>query len=113
MALRNNKPVGVMLGDNWTAETVQTHVGVTDPLVFKHGLHKEFANWVFGVCGRSAMLGFVPASNEKAIKIDKHFGFKEEYRIKDGYKKGVDVIIFRLDWYDCPYYEAEKFRKVA
>jgi hypothetical protein len=112
VALKNGKPVGAFLGDQWTPTSVQTHVGVTDPMCLKHGLHKEFARWVFITCNRRMMIGLTPSNNEKAIKINKHFGFVEIGRLKDAYAEGVDYIQYLLKREDCKYIPQE-LRKAA
>lgn len=91
-----NAPVGVAVMDSWTYTTVQVHFAVMRPMVLKHGFLEEIADYVFNVCSKIKMIGLVPADNEKALKLDKHIGFKELYRLKDGYDFGVDYVIMEL-----------------
>ena len=39
--------------------------------------------------------------NQKALEFNKKIGFTEDYRIKDGYGKGVDMIILTMRKSDC------------
>jgi hypothetical protein len=112
VALKNNKPIGVMLADQWTDSSVQTHIGITDPLCLKHGLHKEFCKWVFITAGRKMMIGLTPSNNEKAMKLNKHFGFTEVGRLKDAYADGVDYVQYVMKREDCKYIPQE-LRKAA
>lgn len=103
VAIRDGVPVGVMLGDSWSRNSVNVHIGIVDPLVFKHKMHYEFCEYVFHTCDRGQMLGLVPADNEKALKLNKHFGFREVYRIKDGYDVGVDYVVMQYTKEECKY----------
>jgi len=103
VAIKDGAFVGAMMADSWTHNSVQVHIAVLDPMCFKHKMHYEFSEWVFNTCGIKQMLGIVPANNEKAIKLDKHFGFKEVARLPDAYADGVDYIILRYDRDECKY----------
>jgi len=98
----DGKPVGVMLLDQWTETSAQCHVGLTNAMCLKR-LPYEFANYFFNTCDKEILIGLTPADNKKAIKINKHFGFKEVYRMKDAYKKGIDYIVYRMERDDCPF----------
>ena len=105
VALRDGVIVAMMIADSWTENSCQVHNAVTDPLVFKHGLHVEFAEYVFGFAKRKMMLGLVPSNNEKAIKIDLHYGFQEIARIPNAISDGVDYIVMQMTADECPYYQ--------
>ena len=102
---RDGAVVGMMVADSWTENSCQVHSAVTDPLAFKHGLHVEFAEYVFGASGRRQMLGLVPSDNAKAIKINEHYGFTEFARVPDAVRDGVDYIVMRMTAEDCRYYQ--------
>ena len=115
LAERDGKIVGVVMFDNWTHSAVQVHIRIDDPLVFKHGMHREVCKYVFLQSGREQMIGLVPASNKKALKLDKHFGFEEIFRLEDGYKIGEDMVLLRMKKADCQYLtdEEKQTREVA
>ena len=106
MAHRDDGSVagGVIL-DCWTPNSCQVHIGAETPMVWKHGLHKEVFKYVFETTGRKFMFGFTPSSNDKAINFNEHIGFKEVYRVPDGYADGIDFIVYRLDKAECEYLE--------
>ena len=108
IAERDGKRVGVVMFDNWSYSAAQVHIKIEDPLVFKHGMHREVCKYVYLDAGREMMIGLVPADNEKALKLDTHFGFKEIYRLKDGYKVGVDFVIMEMRKADCQYLTDEE-----
>ena len=103
VAIRDGQVVAAMVADSWAHNSCQVHVGVSDPLALKHGLHKEFANWVFNVCGRGMIIGLTPSNNKKARKLNKHFGFKEIFIIPDGFDKGIDYVVTQIKREDCKY----------
>jgi hypothetical protein len=91
--------------DSWSPNSVQCHQAVTDPLVFKHGFHRMAADYVFNRAGRNLMIGLTPSDNEAAIKLNEHYGFREAWRVPDGYDKGVDYIVYMMHRDECPYLE--------
>jgi hypothetical protein len=102
-----NAPVAVCIMDNWTHTAVQVHFAVMRPMVLRHGFLEEIAYYVYDFCGRDLMIGLVPASNEKALKLDKHIGFEEVYRVKDGYDVDVDYVILELRKENCRWLTSE------
>ena len=113
VAERDGKRVAVVVFDSWAHTSVQVHIGVEDPLVFKHGMHREVCVHAFLVAGRKMMIGLVPGNNAKALKLNKHFGFYEVARIEDGYDEGIDYVVMRLDKHNCKYLTAEERQSKA
>ena len=93
--------VGACVLDNWTFNSVQAHFAITSSMVLRHGFLQECVNYVFNVAGKRAMYGFVPGSNEKAIKLNTHMGFTEVFRIPEGFGEGVDYIAMQMLKEDC------------
>ena len=93
--------VGACVLDNWTYNSVQAHFTVTSSMVLRHGFLQECVNYVFNVAGKSAVYGFVPASNTKAIKLNTHMGFTEVFRIPEGFGEGVDYIAMQMLKENC------------
>ena len=91
---------GVCLADGWTHTACTTHVAIQNPMCLRKLFH-EFAEYVFVTCEKQMMIGVVEASHASATRLDKHIGFKEIYRITDGYAPGVDQLILRLNKADC------------
>ena len=88
--------VGACIFDNWTANSVQTHFVLANPLVLKHGFHDTCYEFVFGVMNRKYMYGLVPGDNEKAIKLNKHMGWTVKTVLPEAYADGVDYLLFEL-----------------
>lgn len=79
--------------NNWTYSAVHAHIWIDNPMVLRHGFLEEVANYVFNTSGKELMVGMVPGDNAEALKLDEHIGFKEKYRIKNGYMHDVDYVI--------------------
>ena len=105
VAERDGEPVAAYVFDNWSRNSVQCHQWVSDPLVFKAGLHKVAADYIYGACGKGLMVGLVPSDNEKAAKLNEHYGFRLEHVVRDGYDKGLDYLVYTMRAEDCPYWE--------
>lgn len=113
MAERDGEIVGAIILDTWGHTSVQVHLAATTPMVWRHGLHIEGFNYVFNETDRSIVLGLTPASNTRALKLNKHLGFKQVYRIKDGFKLGDDLILSRIDKDECRFLKVPKHEMAA
>ena len=91
--------------DTWTVDSCCVHLCVDNPIAIRRGLLHEIGHYAYNVCGRTHLFGLVPSNNEKALKLDRHIGFTEVTRVPDGVRKGVDVVIMRLDKEDCRWIE--------
>jgi len=87
--------------DSWTNTGLCVHMIIKQPMVLRHGFLQRIADMAFVYAGKKVMIGMVPANNKKALKLDKHIGFKEIYRIRDGYDEGIDYVILELRREDC------------
>jgi hypothetical protein len=106
----NETPIGVVLLDNWTANSVMGHIAVQKPIALRELLPEAF-KYVFNFCQKSMMLGSVPADVTKALKLNAHIGFKELYRVKDGWDVGIDMVLIQMLKDDCRYIQT--FKEVA
>ena len=93
---------GVAL-DSWSKTSVCIHVAIEDPMVLRHGLVEETFRYIFQVAGRSLVIGVTPGDNKRALRFNRHLGFREIYRIKDAYDVGVDYVVQELRKEDCRY----------
>ena len=69
---------------------------LTDPMLLKHGFLEECHDFIFNHSGREVVYGMVPASNEKALKLNAHMGFTEKVRLDGAFAPGVDYIVMEL-----------------
>jgi len=102
VAYRNYEIVAAVAIDNWSYNSGTIHIAVEDPFVFRRGFSQEVMDYVFKTCKKGVIIGVTPGDNHKALKFNAHMGFKEIYRIKDGYKVGIDYVVTQLrkeEWY--------------
>lgn len=93
--------VGALITDNWTNNSVQAHFLIKSPMVLRHGFLHHCLDFIFNYSGRKAIYGFIPGDNEKAIKLNTHIGFKEVFRMPEGFADGVDYVVMQLLKEDC------------
>jgi hypothetical protein len=87
--------------DSWTKNAVQGHIAVLNPFVIRHGFFEHVANFIFNQCAVKVVIGLTPANNYKALRLDKHIGFEEVHRIKDGYDDDVDYVVLEMRKENC------------
>jgi hypothetical protein len=102
------KILAVMVADNFSPDSCNVHVAIDSPIVIKHGFLVEAFHHLFNVCNRKHVFGLVPSNNAKALKFDRHIGFKESCCIPDGCGTGTDCIILRMDKVSCPWLDKIK-----
>jgi len=103
VAIADNKPVGALILDNWTENSVQGHFYIKDVMVLKYGFLEYCCDYVFNERGRKALYALVPSDNEKALRLDEHMGFTEKCRFDEAFAPGVDYVIMELKRENCVY----------
>lgn len=58
-------------------------------------------DYAFNHCNCVAVYGQVAANNEKALRLDKHLGFREVFRLQDAVSDGVDLVILEMRRDQC------------
>ena len=113
VAERDGEIQGAVVLDSWSYTGVQVHLAAPNPMVWRHGLHKEVFEYVFETCDRLYIMGMTPADNADAVRFNKHIGFSPVYVVRDGFKAGVDLILFDVRREDCRYLERNKQKSEA
>lgn len=91
---------GVVAYDNWTENAVQLHMAVDFPAVWRSLIRPGFS-YAFEECRKGLLIGVIAADNPRSLKMTKRLGFRETYRIQDGWAAGVDLIVHELRRADC------------
>ena len=94
--------------DNWTCSSVQCHLTITDMMAVRHGFIQKITDYVFTEQDKKFMYGLVPSNNEKALKLNKHFGFTEKTRLHGTFGEGLDYVILELNRENCPYWTSPR-----
>ena len=95
------KTLAVTGYDHWTPSSVQMHIWIGNPLVLKgYDYLRESFSYPFEHCGKILAVGVTPSDLPKALKFNKHIGFREVARIKDAWDVGIDMVIteMRPEW---------------
>jgi len=98
---------GACILDNWTHNSVQGHFLISAPRVLKYGFLELCADYIFNFMARKVLYAFVPANNEKALKLDARIGFTEVFRMPDGFTDGVDYVVLQLLKENCTVLKTE------
>ena len=100
----NGKIVAVTAFNNYNGASTQIHIAITGRLTREYTLYVY--RYAFDVMKVHKLIGLVSSANEKALRFDKHSGYVEEARIKDGYPDG-DVIILTMTRDQCKFLQKD------
>lgn len=93
---------GGVLYDSWTATSAQVHMAASTPMAGRALLPAAF-EYPFQEAGRRVLLAFVREGNTASVKVTRHLGFREAYRVRDGAAPGEALILFELRREECRY----------
>jgi hypothetical protein len=113
IAYDDEKFAACALFDSFTVECCNVHLAIVNPFVLRHRFLNEVGDYLFNVCKRERIFGLVPSDNAKAIKFNKHIGWKEMYTIDDAIKENVGYIVMRMDKQDCQWLDDEAIKEEA
>jgi hypothetical protein len=86
--------------DGWLGNAAQMHIALESPIALRALLRPAF-DYLYDKCGKDIALGMVPAHNHRALDFDKHIGFREAFRLKDGWAPNDDMILLELRRENC------------
>jgi hypothetical protein len=107
VAYKNGDIVGMVAFDTWAHNSVHIHIAFEDLFIFKHGWGEVVFNYAFNTCDKGVIIGVTPACNKKALRFNKHIGFEEIFRVKDGFEVGIDFVITEYRKENCKYIRKE------
>lgn len=109
---RNGRLVAVLALDTFTPVSCTAHICIEDPLVLRHGFLEKTAEHIFIESGLQRVFGLVPSNNVKALKLDRHIGFKEVARIPNTLGDGIDTVVMCMERHNCRFLPTE-YRRAA
>ena len=101
VAYDDGKIVAMCVGDSFGVDCCNLHMAIDNPMVIRRGFLTAIADHFFYTCKRQRFFGLVPDNNDKAIKLNKHIGFREVARVPDTIRAGVGYVIMRMDKAEC------------
>jgi len=93
--------------DGWTPASVMLHIALSHPAALRHVLVPAFRlafdppNAVVPGCGKRLINLTVLSSNTRSLALVRALGFRETHRIRGGWSKGVDIVLFEMRRRDC------------
>lgn len=101
VAVRGDQLLAAAIFDSFSANSCLAHIVVKDPMVLRHGFLETGFRFVFEFKNRGLMTGLTPADNEAALRFNKKIGFREVYRIPEGYRVGIDYVLQEMRKDEC------------
>jgi hypothetical protein len=102
-AIKASDATGIrgMVGyDGWAPNSVSMHIALDSPAALRSLLRPAFRipflEFRFGT-----VTALVLSTNERSMRLVEHVGFSEAGRLKDGWAKGVDQVIYQMRREDC------------
>ena len=93
--------LGAVVYDNWTANCVQAHHLLLDPLIIRRGWFEIIYGIPFGQMGVGKIYGLVPADNLKALKLNRNMGFHVKAVLEEAYAPGIDYVLMEMKREEC------------
>lgn len=103
-AVDDKGKIAAMVGyDLATPTMVQMHVAMEHPggirALLRPGFERAFDK------GRKLALVAIPSTNRESRDFTEHLGFRETYRIMDGWDDGVDLVLYEMRRHECRFLE--------
>lgn len=89
---RDGRIVGAVGFCNWTARAVEMHcAGIGQWLT--RGLLRAAFRYPFVLAGKAVVIATVGSGNDRALRLNRHLGFREDGRIEGAHTDGALVIM--------------------
>lgn len=97
-------PVAGCVLQRWMPSSVEIHHVLVKPVALRHGWLETLADASLGT-DRQTVYSLVSEGFVRAIKFDKHIGFKEVGRIPNGDTPGVDLVVLAVQRHEFKYWK--------
>lgn len=112
VAQRGNDLVAAVVFDSFSDNSCLSHVVIEDPMAIRAGLLYWAFHFVYDLRQVNLVTGLTPADNQEALSFAKKVGFREVYRIPEGYKIGVDYVLQEMRKDECRWLDL-KYKRAA
>lgn len=105
--VEKRKVLAAVLYDHWCYNSVNAHVYSVSPKgLLNPDFIREIFRYPFDLCGRGVMLAITPG-DAPSLPVARALGFRETYRIKDGWKVGIDLVVQEMTKNECKWIQAK------
>jgi RimJ/RimL family protein N-acetyltransferase len=104
--------LGVVGFTAWTASSAQLHIAIDEPICIR-ALTRRACDYFFNELGMAVVVGLTPANNPAALRLRKGIGFRTTGAIRDGWARGVDLLIGEMRAADCRCLQRPTRKKAA
>ena len=99
--------IGVIGYTNFCGRTCQMHAAGEAGWMSREFIRRMFA-YPFEQMGFVMVLATVASSNARALRLDRHLGFEDFVRIKDGWADGDDMLVLAMPRNACRWIKEER-----
>lgn len=86
--------LAMALYDHWAWNSVQVHLYSSGPrYLFDKGFRNAVFEYPFVQGQRGVLITVTPEDATASLAISRAFGFKEIFRIRDGWKVGISMVV--------------------
>lgn len=103
---------GMVAFDNRTPNACHVHMAAETPIAWRRLVPACF-EVLFVRLGLGVLIGEVPSCNTSSLRMTRTLGFRETHRVRDGWEKGVDIVVHELRRDDIPERAAAWLRQKA
>jgi len=111
MCLRDGIAIAGAIFEGYNTYTIQTHIWIKDGCITEKEWYAAIFDYPFNQLQVNKLIGQVSSKNEKACKLDEHFGFEVEAVIKDHSPDG-DLLLYTLPRDKCRILNSPKWQRV-
>ena len=95
---------GMVGYSGWTDTAVVMHIALDNPAALRHLVQPGFS-YPFIMANRFISLVIVNSNNPRSMNLCEHLGYREVYRVKDGFQVGVDQVLYEMRRDECRWLE--------
>lgn len=101
VAEKDGALVAAAIFDSFSWNSCLSHIVIEDPFVLRHRFLELAFSFPFAIKKVALVTGLTPADNLPALRFNRKIGFRETYRIPEGYKPGIDFVFQEMRKDEC------------
>lgn len=98
----------MVIFDFWTPNAAQMHVWAREAKYILNPIFiREVFRYAFIFADKRLLVSVTPSDNSASLKLSEAMGFRETFRIKNGWDLGVDMVIKEMRREECRFLQKE------